>query len=52
MLSLFRAATAGPEDHSSDHCPAGDHWEGSIWGGVAREMAGRGCGSEDLFLQR
>lgn len=46
-----RSATAGPEDYSSDHSPAGDHWEGSVWGGVAGKVARRGCGGEDLLLQ-
>lgn len=46
-----RFATAGPADYSSDHCPTGDHWEGSIWGGMAGKMARGGCGGEDLLLQ-
>lgn len=46
-----RSAAAGPEDNSTHHCPARDHWEGSIRWGVAGEMARRGCGSEDFLLQ-
>lgn len=46
-----RFTTPGPENHSSDHCAAGDHREGSIWRSVARQVARGGCGGEDLLHQ-
>lgn len=46
-----RASSPGPENHSSNHRPTGDHRERPLWGGVAREVAWRGCSGKDLFLQ-
>lgn len=46
-----RAPSAGAADHSPDHCPAGDHREGSVWGGVARKVARGRRGCQDLLLQ-
>lgn len=51
-LACCRSAVAGPADDSPDHRPAGDHREGSVWGGVAGKVARRGRGGEDLLLQR
>ena len=46
-----RSATAGAENHSSDHRAAGDYWEGSIRRGVAGQVARGGRGGEDLLHQ-
>ncbi|CAB1328429.1 unnamed protein product, partial [Coregonus sp. 'balchen'] len=44
-------AAAGTADNSSDHRAAGDHWEGPLRGGVAREVARGGRGDNGSWTQ-
>lgn len=51
-LLLTRSASARPENHREDYCPAGNCGKRTIWRSLAWEMVWGGCSCENLLLQR
>lgn len=49
--SPCRSATVCAADRGQDHRSAGDHRKRPLWGGVAREVARRRRGGQDLLVQ-